>query len=698
MIAPLRTLRLTARELRELGPSRSLFRIRYELGLRAHALIQPLARLTERDVEFAVVPSLETWDHVAPFADAKRIADAVRDRVPARAVDALVSTARAACDGKILAFGRFVADYGDPIDWHRNPMNGHRWNPKAPWSAALADEASVGDVKLTWEIARFPHAYHLARAAALAPETVPEFAAALEEQILSFIASNPHLHGVHWASGQEIAFRLMSWLFAISTFERLGASFPRLSKGFFEHVHRSVVHVDDEIDYARHAVYNNHLLSEALALYIGARLLPSSRTETWERTAFDDMTRECERQFYRDGAYIQNAHNYHRVAVQDLLWLCAMRRHEGLEPHPAWMAALERSLDFLYAHQNEADGRLPNYGSNDGALPTILSTCDFSDFRPTLQAVSAFTRGERLYDAGPWDEAMVWWCGPEAVELPLRGRPRRSVSFADSGYHVLRGDEPSTFAAFRCGTIADRFSQIDMLHLDVWWRGENIALDAGSYLYNGPHEWHAHFMRTGSHNTVTIDGADQMLHWRRFKCLYWTRAQLLGFEDADRHVLCSGEHYGYERLDSPAVHRRSVLMWKQGVWVVLDTIRGAGSHDVRLHWLLGDFPHDYRDGAVSLRTPAGSFDVAVYGLDGRPLLGDVVRGRSSPPRGWLARYYAEHTPTPSLAVEQRGEAVSFLTVLSPRAALARTADGFAIDLGGEQLKFTAEDGLLHPLP
>jgi len=50
------------------------------------------------------------------------------------------------------------------IDWHSNPVSGRRWTPNLHWSRALADENSVGDVKLTWEIARFPQAYQLARA------------------------------------------------------------------------------------------------------------------------------------------------------------------------------------------------------------------------------------------------------------------------------------------------------------------------------------------------------------------------------------------------------------------------------------------------------------------------------------------------------------------------------------------------------
>ena len=143
-------------------------------------------------------------------------------------------------------------------------------------------------------------------------------------------------------------------------------------------------------------------------------------------------------------------------------------------------------------------------------------------------------RGERLYEPGPWDETCAWLVGSSTLDdAPLRPPARRSVAFRDSGYVVLRGREGGAFTAFRCGSLKDRFSQIDMLHVDVWWRGQNVLVDPGSYVYNGSPEWHRHFLGTESHNTIAIDGRDQMLHFRQFKILYWTEAKLLA-RDASR--------------------------------------------------------------------------------------------------------------------------------------------------------------------
>ncbi|MCL5743428.1 MAG: hypothetical protein M1541_05795, partial [Acidobacteria bacterium] len=76
----------------------------------------------------------------------------------------------------------------------------------------------MGDVKLNWEVGRFPQAYTMARCAAFFPEAASELSSAFFSQVQSFLECNPPAQGIHWNSGQEIALRLMSWLFGLNTF------------------------------------------------------------------------------------------------------------------------------------------------------------------------------------------------------------------------------------------------------------------------------------------------------------------------------------------------------------------------------------------------------------------------------------------------------------------------------------------------
>ncbi len=625
----------------------------------------------------------------------------MNERIPRASLDVLYSLASDAMRGRILCFGRWTADYGDPIDWHLNPTNGKRWDPRSPGPKAFADEARVGDVKLTWEIARFPHAFQMARASAFRPEMAHDLATALVGQLEQFNDANEWDRGVHWASGQEIAHRLFAWLFALRVLLVRSAHGVRASALVCGALRAGAEHIERHFDYARFAVYNNHLINEALGLYAaGVLLADTPEARRWRELGRSVLVEEAKRQFYSDGAYIQLSHNYQRSALQAMLWAVLLARASGDQPADAWLEAMDRSLEFLVAHQNPSDGRLPNSGANDGALPSVLSTCDFSDFRPTLQAVSVAVRAKRLYPPGPWDEAAAWYFGPRVLDLPLEEPTRTSRSFPTTGYHVMRGNDAGSFAALRCGSIRDRFAQIDMLHLDVWWRGTNVLADGGSYLYNGPAEWHDHFQRTGSHNTVVIDERDQMLHFRRFKNLYWTKARVLGFDVCPEWTLCTGEHYGYVRHPGACVHRRSVLFVKDDLWVVADSIRGSGEHRARLQWLAGDDRAAYcpERGRMTMETPHGPFSVSVFDEQATPVAGTVVAGRESPPRGWISRYYAEKVPAASLEVEASGPApLTLISVIGPgEPALTSSSGVFSVTTGSGALQFRVTEGIISP--
>jgi asparagine synthase (glutamine-hydrolysing) len=558
----------------------------------------------------------------------------------------------------------------------------------------------VGDIKILWELARFPHAFRLARAAALMPELAPLAEATVAAHIESFLQANPRPNGVHWASGQEVAFRIMAWLFATEVFASLNAAAGRppspWSSRLGSAVTEAALHVEQHLSYADRAVTNNHALSESLFLRVAALLLPSHpRAERWRERGRSMFARHLEKQFYADGGYIQQSHTYHRLALQLLLLARRVSSLEG-ERSPDVDAALARSVDFLLAQQNPQDGRLPNYGPNDGALPFVLSTCDFADFRPALQAANLASRGRRLYSPGPWDEEAAWWLGAAALSAPAVDGSPGSASFELSGHHVLRGGDPSTFAVFRCGTARDRFGQLDMLHVDLWWRGDNLLADPGSYLYNGPREWHDHFFRTGSHNTLTVDGLDQGEHFRKFKVLFAPSARTLQFEPRASYVIASGEHDGYARR-AGVIHRRTVIQAFDELWVVVDWLRGRGVHRARLHWLCGVAVESAAADAVRLHTSNGPMTLSVYGAPGRPIPLDVVVGREAPPRGWLARYYGERAPVPSIAVECEAELpLALVSVVGRSPEVSVEQDAWRVRCPGGDLGFhLREDSLLN---
>ncbi|MGC8690986.1 MAG: alginate lyase family protein [Caldisericum sp.] len=543
-----------------------------------------------------------------------------------------------------------MGDYGNPIDWHYNPKKNVSWPKDIHWSKVMKFEKVCGDIKLTWEVNRFPHLYYLVRAYIITKNS--KYVKAFLEQLKHWETSNLYDYGVNWFSGQELAIRVLSWIYALymmgddNNFKE--DDFQRLLKLIYLHA----LHIEKNISYAYYAVYNNHLIGEALALYIVGTLFPYfSESIRWKKRGKAILESEkCLGQFYKDGGYCQLSFNYQRLALHYYLWALRIAELNGDSFNEEIFDIMDRSAKFLYSFVNLEDGRLPNWGSNDGALLNPWTSCDYSDYRPLINSLSYITRKKRAFQGGPWDEELFWFFGKDSLNSDFEPYELKSRSFQITGLHVLRANE-GTFATLRCGDIFDRFGQADELHTDVWWKGLNIAIDGGSYLYNDELQYHKYFMGTSSHNTVVVNGEDQMLLFRRFKWLYLTKAKLLNF--SEKYVI--GEHYGYKRLNEGIIHRREVQIINSEEFLILDQLTQKKNVFVNydLHWLLNDFEFrieqiDRNISKVTLFTPKGKYYIFFSSDIGCKLVINRAVEDNKNPDGWQSRYYGEKIPALSL--------------------------------------------------
>jgi asparagine synthase (glutamine-hydrolysing) len=317
---------------------------------------------------------------------------------------------------------------------------------------------------------------------------------------------------------------------------------------------------------------------------------------------------------------------------------------------------------------------MPVYGSNDGALVLPLNNCDFTDYRPLLQLGWYITKGERLFEPGEWDEDVFWLCGASPLSQRERVRVRESSrsSFPDGGIYLLRNTNSK--AIIRCTDFRSRPSHADQLHMDLWMHGQNIACDAGTYLYSGAGPWRNGLAHTSTHNTVTVDGKDQMTMVSRFTWTDWSKGKVL------RHTenLWQGEHDGYK----PVSHRRTVMALEGDRWLVIDDLLGREPHHYALHWLLDDSGvqerrRDPANSRTATLTPA--HELLLEPLDSGAIAPSIpkiliqmgmlegngkfslVRADPNSTRGWRSRYYGHKEPAISLLLAARQPRVTFWT-------------------------------------
>lgn len=581
------------------------------------------------------------------------------------------------------------------VPWYARPRTGAQGHLPAMQSLRPApadeihsaessgDETSslANDIKFTWEPGRFGWAFTLGRAYLVSgDERYPaSFWSCAEE----FLQANPPQIGPHWVSAQEVALRLIAFVFAAQVFaESPQTTLPRIGI-LAQAVADCASRIPSTLIYAR-SQNNNHLLTEAAGLYTAGLALPDlPQAPGWRRLGWRWFSSGLSEQISEDGAYIQQSMNYHRLMLQIALWMASIALPSG-DAYPAEVCQrLAAATRWLSAMVEPQGGRAPNLGPNDGAYIFPLAASAFDDYRPVLQAAArAFLPGSelspgRIFPDGIWDEMGLWLnvrpgsCSKGAVLDAAQPGPKTGAPLVPPAPHVL-GDKNNSWAYVRAVHFDGRPGHADQLHVDLWWHGINLAQDPGSYLYNGAPPWDNALAGTLVHNTVSVDGQEQMLRAGRFLWLDWAQCRVTSYGKASDSSFerLVAQHYGYRRLG--VTHQRAVE-WQAGSWLVTDDLLPADDRGgmlkvvtARLHWLLPDWPWQVsqeevgQGNVVELESPYGKIKLVLRGKI--PASGDaglkiqIVRagellygaGDFPPVLGWYSPTYSVKVPVLSL--------------------------------------------------
>ncbi len=519
---------------------------------------------------------------------------------------------------------------------------------RVSWGAA--------DPKFIWEPARFGWVFSLGQAYLITEdERYPEV---FWQNYENFISANPLNQGPNWTSAQEVALRVLAFVFAGQLFAKSPHSTSlrtsSLAKSIADHAER----IPPSILYAR-AQNNNHLLSEAAGLITAGLAYPAHpKSEQWQRLGWKWFVRGIQNQVADDGSYSQHSTNYHRLMLQLALWVSALKG-DSISKLKAIIPKLQFATQWLLQLTDSKSGRVPNLGPNDGAFILSLTSLPFTDYRPVLQAASKAFLNEPAFESGPWDDLSLWF-HTKHVSLSTDPRPLTTQPL------ILSEKNSNSWAYLRAAQFDGRPGHADQLHLDLWWRGMNTARDAGTYLYNADPPWDNRLISAAVHNTVTLNGQDQMTRAGRFLYLDKAQAQILAEERTDDGSLklVSAQHDGYRRFG--AIHKRTVIAQDDGLWIVEDDIIPADgqklevTHEARLHWLLPDWQYDFQeeDGQLQIFSPDGWIILSVSGnpFSARYMLvraGEILFGDNQqihPAWGWYSPTYAAKKPALSFSV------------------------------------------------
>ena len=631
------------------------------------------------------------------FSNPQTLAPALKNIVGVEGGKAILAQAKSILAGDVPFFGQLSLASGFPPRWFQNPITGQRVSPQQSWTQMRFASPVYGDLKFILEPSRFLFIYPLVRVYALSGDE--GYPLAFWSAIEDWIRQSPPMAGPLWICGQECSLRIVALSFALHGFINSPATTDDRVALLVSMIAAHAWRTAQTLGYAR-SQRSNHLISEAVGLWTAGTLYPELReAQVWRNLGTHLLQEAVLDQITPDGVSQQHSFNYQRMILHLLLWTLRLAEIHDAPLHEDIRTRTHAAFDFLRVWVDPVSGSAPNYGSDDGSLILPLALGSYRDFRPLLQ-LGASVLNRPALERGPWDEAALWFGKPAAARVAKEEKP--TLPSVETGYFRL-GDENS-WALIRAGQYTRRPFQADQLHVDLWWQGINVARDAGTYLYNGPPPWNNGFAGTAVHNTVTVDGRDQMRRASRFLWLDW--AQASGRLYSSNNHSCAGrfegEHDGYRKF---GINHRRLVQWLHGNgWAIIDDIEGAGSHDVRLHWLAPDLPYQITDAPFRVTFNSGQSQIRWNIFATAPGALVVRAGKRTPTTtasanefaeadtqllGWESPTYGDLQPAVSLLYQTRSQLpVRFVTVvLTDERCRVETIDGQIV-----VLKSGSQDG------
>jgi hypothetical protein len=576
---------------------------------------------------------------------------------PAGQHEEVVSRVSAVLQKRFDLLGYRTLWFGDPIDWHLDPVCCRR-APRVHWTRLNPlDPAEVGDSKVVWELNRHQWVARLAHAYVVTGDE--RYAESGVAAIESWIEANPYGIGVNWSSSLEVAYRLISWSWALLLLRHSAALSGQRLTGVVANIWLHANHV------ARYLSFffspNTHLTGEALGLfYAGSLFAEFKSAQRWQRLGARVLIAESRSQICPDGVHFERSTCYHRYTVetyQQFLLLAARNR----VPVPFELGDEVRRMSEYLLAVRRPDGMLPEIGDADGGRLLPLVERHQCDPRGAL-AVSAamFGRGDFADASGGPAPEVAWLMGEAGVDAfaaVAHAKPAGEVSrvFPSGGYAVMRSgwERDAHQMIVDVGPLGCSFSaghgHADLLSVQCSAFGEPILVDPGTFCYTPAEEWRNFFRGTTAHSTVVIGGRHQAEPDGPFGWRGRPAAQLHEWRSTGECDFVDARHDAYPGV----VHQRRVMFVRPDYWVIVDDVREeagrAGDVEIELGFQFAPM-HVLaaRDGWARALTPAGNtFWVGVFAP--ATIKPHVACGELTPVRGWVSADYGQRSPAPRLA-------------------------------------------------
>jgi hypothetical protein len=434
----------------------------------------------------------------------------------------------------------------------------------------------------------------------------------------------------------------------------------------------------------------NHLVLEALALYVYGRMFPQCRSgRKWGDWGKACLLTQLLRQTTADGVHTEQSMFYHQaVATHYLKFILAARNF--VDPIPdEHTGRFRKMLSFVHS---TVKPNLTHPVVGDGE-PLVTQDREHWESRALLAARSVLF-GDPVYERflPMIGESALWLLGRSEASVSSTDAPPASQVFDDSGIACFRTADAYVF--FDAAPFSDpefpHHGHADALSFELCVGNAELFIDPGGYGYYDD-EFRRFFRSTAAHNTVEVDGKSQSQLFGVLGYGRLARSKILDVTISETFDRVCALHDGYY----PVRHRRELVMLKDPLKILLivDRLTGDGRHRgvSRFHASAGG-KFDLERRCISTAA-AGSTHEFYFALNATAAIheGTVAGRRGNRPQGWVSPETGKVDAAETLELEfefGREALIVFAVCLEAGTSIgARIVGGGGVDLtaGDEEI-------------
>lgn len=441
--------------------------------------------------------------------------------------------------------------------------------------------------------------------------------------------------------------RIQNWIYAFYYFGNKNSKHkiaPDFLLRFLTSIHEQVDFLINNL-----AVSRNHRTLELHAVFLAAVVFVEfKKSKQWLDYAKAALADNAQADILSDGVHCELSTFYHHIVLKNLLAIKRLAVSNQITMLGRFDEAICRALRFsLFIHK--PDGQIPSLSDGDvGSFYDLLK--QGHEFYGREQLTYVFSQGEKGL---PPQE-----CGK---------------AFPASGYYILRSawsteNEPfhdARYLVFDCGPLgAGNHGHLDLLNIEVAAYGRSLVVDPGRYTYeeSGETNWRVLFRSTRYHNTVEVDGKNQVNYsYSEGKGKYHIQgphaeAGLSHFISDNSCHLLHGKARSHEYT---ALHERKIFFVSDEYWLISDILYDQLQHQYALRYHLSPEAQnqtaiEQNGNSIIINSP-NLLLLQPFALQTEVLIEP----------GFISSAYGKKTKAPIINFQRQAENTVFETVLFP---------------------------------